>query len=110
MMCRPAKIEFTPAAFNCVNNSFTGLLRVQTKESLRSDSRYKVVKRDEREELFNAIIAELRAAELEVEKAAKAKKEEEVFFSHLSFTLVVLAGLCAHQRKMGNNLKTGCGV
>ena len=71
---------------------------MQTKENLRSDSRYKVVKREEREEIFNAIIAELRAAELEVEKAAKAKKEEEVFPSHLSFTLMVLARLCGHEK------------
>lgn len=48
------------------------------KETLRSDPRYELVQREEREQLFNAITAELRAAELEVEKAAKAKKEEEV--------------------------------
>ena len=36
------------------------------------------MQREEREELFNAIIVELRAVELEVERAATAKKEEEV--------------------------------
>lgn len=62
---------------------------IQVKESLRSDPRYKLVQREEREELFDAIIAELRAAELEVERAARAKKEEEV----CSLTLFVVTGL-----------------
>jgi len=51
---------------------------IQVKENIRSDPRYNLVQREEREGLFDAIIAELRAAELEVERAAKAKKEEEV--------------------------------
>ena len=50
----------------------------QVKESLRADPRFKLVEREEREELFDAIVAELRAVELEVERAANAKKEEEV--------------------------------
>lgn len=49
---------------------------IQVKENLRSDPRYKLVEREEREVLFNGIISELKAAEIEVERAAKAKKEE----------------------------------
>eukprot|EP01018_Ginkgo_biloba_P031680 Gb_26149 [translate_table: standard] len=49
----------------------------RVKDSLRSDSRYKAVKREDREALFNEYVAELRAAEQEAERAAKAKREEE---------------------------------
>lgn len=49
----------------------------KVKENLRSDPRYKLVERDEREDLFNAMVAELRAVEMEAERAAEAKKEEE---------------------------------
>jgi transcription elongation regulator 1 len=47
------------------------------KDDLRSDLRYRAVKRDDREKAFDAYIAELRAAEQEVEHAGKSKKDEE---------------------------------
>eukprot|EP00252_Welwitschia_mirabilis_P018920 TRINITY_DN4241_c0_g2_i1.p1 TRINITY_DN4241_c0_g2~~TRINITY_DN4241_c0_g2_i1.p1 ORF type:complete len:714 (+),score=170.12 TRINITY_DN4241_c0_g2_i1:212-2143(+) len=49
----------------------------RVKEYLRSDSRFKAVKREDRETLFNEYISELRGAEQEVERIAKAKREEE---------------------------------
>lgn len=61
---------------------------IQVKENLRSDPRYKLVERDEREDLFNAMVAELRAVEMEAERAAEAKKEEEV------------SSLCAFQERI----------
>ncbi len=51
------------------------------KDDLRSDLRYRAVKRDDREKAFDAYIAELRAAEQEVEHAGKSKKDEEVSLS-----------------------------
>lgn len=54
---------------------------VQVKDSLRSDPRYKSVRHEDREVLFNEYISELRAAEEEVDRAAKAKREELVSLS-----------------------------
>lgn len=51
---------------------------LQVKDGLRDDSRYKAVKHEEREALFNAYISELKAADDEVEREAKAKREEQV--------------------------------
>jgi len=51
------------------------------KDDLRSDLQYRAVKRDDREKAFDAYIAELRAAEQEVEHAGKSKKDEEVSLS-----------------------------
>lgn len=48
------------------------------KDSLRNDPRYKSVKHEDREFLFNEYISELKAAEEEAERAAKAKREEHV--------------------------------
>ena len=48
------------------------------KDSLRSDPRYKSVKHEERELLFNEYLSELKAAEAEAERAAKAKRDEHV--------------------------------
>lgn len=48
------------------------------KDSLRNDPRYKSVKHEDREVLFNEYISELKAAEEEAERAAKAKREEQV--------------------------------
>lgn len=48
----------------------------KAKDSLRSDPRYKTVNHEEREALFNEYIAELRAVELEAERAVNAKKDE----------------------------------
>lgn len=49
------------------------------KESLRNDPRYKSVKHEDREILFNEYISELKAAKEEVEKETKAKREEQVY-------------------------------
>lgn len=48
------------------------------KDSLRNDPRYKSVKHEDREVLFNEYISELKAAEEEAEWAEKAKREEQV--------------------------------
>ncbi|CAL9112030.1 unnamed protein product [Musa acuminata var. zebrina] len=47
------------------------------KESLRDDPRYKAVKHEQRETLFNEYIAELKSAVDEVERSAKAKRDEQ---------------------------------
>ncbi|CAM6095871.1 unnamed protein product [Calypogeia fissa] len=49
----------------------------KVREGFRSDPRYIIVKREEREGLFSAYIAELLSAEQEAERAAKAKRDEE---------------------------------
>ena len=49
------------------------------KDSLRDDPRYKSVKHEDREVLFNDYLSDLRAAEEQVEKEAKAKREEQVW-------------------------------
>ncbi|KAJ9709550.1 hypothetical protein PVL29_001162 [Vitis rotundifolia] len=49
----------------------------RVKDSLRNDPRYKCVKHEDREILFNEYISELKAAEEEVEREAKSKKEEQ---------------------------------
>lgn len=54
------------------------LLIIQVKENFRSDPRYKVVKHEERENIFNEYIVELKSAEQEAEQAAKAKMDEQV--------------------------------
>ncbi|KAK4388034.1 Pre-processing protein 40C [Sesamum angolense] len=48
------------------------------KESLKCDPRYKSVKHEDREKLFNEYVAELKAAEEETVRKAKAKQDEEV--------------------------------
>ncbi|XP_064975820.1 pre-mRNA-processing protein 40C-like isoform X1 [Musa acuminata AAA Group] len=47
------------------------------KESLRDDPRYKAVKHEQRETLFIEYIAELKSAVDEVERSAKAKRDEQ---------------------------------
>ncbi|KAJ1383066.1 FF domain, partial [Sesbania bispinosa] len=47
------------------------------KESLRDDPRYKSVKHEDREILFNEYISELKAAEHAAERETKAKREEQ---------------------------------
>ncbi|CAL9144798.1 unnamed protein product [Musa hybrid cultivar] len=47
------------------------------KESLRDDPRYKAVKHEQRETVFNEYIAELKSAVDEVERSAKAKRDEQ---------------------------------
>ncbi|KAF8407472.1 hypothetical protein HHK36_006606 [Tetracentron sinense] len=49
----------------------------RVKDSLRNDPRYKSVKHEDREVLFNEYISELKAGEEEVERTAKAKREEQ---------------------------------
>lgn len=52
---------------------------LQVKESLRDDPRYKSVKHEDREVLFNEYISELKAAEHAAERETRAKREEQVF-------------------------------
>ncbi|CAN4090396.1 unnamed protein product [Withania somnifera] len=49
----------------------------KVKDSLRSDPRYKSVKHEDREALFIEYLSELKAAEHEVARIAKAKHDEE---------------------------------
>ncbi|KAF5939540.1 hypothetical protein HYC85_023799 [Camellia sinensis] len=49
----------------------------KVKDSLRNDPRYKSIKHEDREILFNEYISELKSAEVEVERAAKVKQEEQ---------------------------------
>lgn len=70
------------------------------KDSLRNDPRYKSVKHEDREIMFNEYISELKFAEEEAERVARAKQEEQVanhfllvFASPLSlFFLVCVCG------------------
>ncbi|KAJ0095635.1 hypothetical protein Patl1_15737 [Pistacia atlantica] len=50
---------------------------LEVKESLRNDPRYRSVKHEDREVIFNEYVSELKAAEEEVEREAKAKREEQ---------------------------------
>nr|XP_016437993.1 PREDICTED: pre-mRNA-processing protein 40C-like [Nicotiana tabacum] len=50
----------------------------KVKDSLRDDPRYKSVKHEDREALFNDYLSELKSAEQEVARIAKAKHDEEV--------------------------------
>ncbi|KAJ4839439.1 Pre-mRNA-processing protein 40C [Turnera subulata] len=49
----------------------------RVKDSLRSDSRYRSVKPEDREILFNEYLSELKAAQEEAERDAKAKRDEQ---------------------------------
>ncbi|XP_071693256.1 pre-mRNA-processing protein 40C [Rutidosis leptorrhynchoides] len=49
----------------------------KVKDILRNDPRYKSVKHEDREVLFNEYIAELKESEEEAERAVKAKRDEE---------------------------------
>ncbi|CAK9143923.1 unnamed protein product [Ilex paraguariensis] len=49
----------------------------KVKDSLRNDPRYKSVKHEERQALFNEYISSLKAAAEEAERTAKAKRDEE---------------------------------
>lgn len=48
------------------------------KDGLRDDPRYKAIKHEDREGIFNEYISELKAAAEDAEKEAKAKREEQV--------------------------------
>ncbi|OMO93899.1 hypothetical protein COLO4_16625 [Corchorus olitorius] len=54
----------------------------RVKDNLRDDPRYKAVKHDDREVLFNEYISELRAIEEKAERKEKAKREEEHSIYH----------------------------
>ncbi|KAF0930238.1 hypothetical protein E2562_030880 [Oryza meyeriana var. granulata] len=73
---------------NAVKTDFKSMLReskditstsrwTKVKENFRSDTRYKAMKHEEREDAFNEYIAELKSAEKEAEQAAKAKSDEQ---------------------------------
>lgn len=49
----------------------------RVKDSLRNDSRYKSVKHDDREVLFNEYISELKTAEVEAVRETNVKREEQ---------------------------------
>ncbi|KAK9274753.1 hypothetical protein L1049_022005 [Liquidambar formosana] len=49
----------------------------RVKDSLRNDPRYKSVRHDDREVIFNEYVSELKAAEEEAMREAKAKREEQ---------------------------------
>ncbi|XP_050372348.1 pre-mRNA-processing protein 40C isoform X2 [Argentina anserina] len=49
----------------------------RVKDSLRNDPRYKAVKHEDREVLFNKYISDLKAVEEEAEREAKAKRDEQ---------------------------------
>lgn len=49
----------------------------KVKDSLRNDPRYKSVKHEDREIMFNEYISELKFAEEEAERVARAKQEEQ---------------------------------
>lgn len=48
------------------------------KDSLRNDPRYKSVKQEHREVLFNKYLSDLKAVEEEAEREAKTKRDEQV--------------------------------
>ncbi|CAN0923871.1 Pre-mRNA-processing protein 40C [Linum grandiflorum] len=49
----------------------------RVKDSLRNDPRYKTIKHEDREALFNEYLADLKAAEEEVGREVKAKRDEQ---------------------------------
>jgi len=59
------------------------LLLMQVKENLRDDPRYKCVRHEDREVLFNEYISELKAAEHAAERESKAKREEQVLAGYI---------------------------
>lgn len=70
------------------------------KDSLRNDPRYKCVKHEDREILFNEYISELKAAEEEVEREAKSKKEEQVI-EQFFYKLVIVNAVCGFYLLVG---------
>ncbi|XP_004236882.1 pre-mRNA-processing protein 40C isoform X1 [Solanum lycopersicum] len=88
LQLRKAAQEKAHAVRAAVISQFKSMLREQgditlntrwskVKDSLRSDPRYKSVKHEDRETLFNEYLSELKAAEQEVARIAKAKHDEE---------------------------------
>ncbi|CAN1297691.1 Pre-mRNA-processing protein 40C [Linum perenne] len=54
----------------------------RVKDSLRNDPRYKTVKHEDREALFNEYLSDLKAAEEEADREIKAKRDEQVLNFH----------------------------
>ncbi|KAI3429121.1 uncharacterized protein J3R85_008533 [Psidium guajava] len=85
---KKAAEEKAQAMRTAATSSFKSLLRdkgditvnsrwSRVKDSVRDDPRYKSVKHEDREALFNEYIVELKAVEDREEKEAKAKREEQ---------------------------------
>lgn len=64
------------------------------KDSLRNDPRYKSVKHEDREIMFNEYISELKFAEEEAERVARAKQEEQVT-NHFPSALCITTRFCS---------------
>ncbi|MFS7925609.1 putative FF domain-containing protein [Helianthus anomalus] len=58
----------------------------KVKDMFRNDSRYKSVKHEDREDIFNEYMSELKDSGVEAERAAKAKRDEELW----SFVLFIV--------------------
>lgn len=57
---------------------FVSSSHVKVKDILRNDPRYKSVKHEDREAIFNEYISELKEFDEEAERESKAKRNEEV--------------------------------
>ncbi|KAJ8562924.1 hypothetical protein K7X08_031376 [Anisodus acutangulus] len=88
LQLRKAAQEKAHAVRAAVISQFKSMLREQgnitlntrwskVKDSLRNNPRYKSVKHEDREALFNEYLSQLKAAEQEVARIAKAKHDEE---------------------------------
>lgn len=64
---------------------FFELLILKVKDILRNDPRYKSVRHEDREAIFNEYISELKVCEDEAESIAKAKRDEEVLFYYFCY-------------------------
>lgn len=75
---------------------------------MRDDPRYKAVKHEQRETLFNEYIAELKSAEDEVERSAKAKRDEQV--SMVNLLQIPIGSFCLdeHMTLCGSIFATVC--
>ncbi|XP_024526718.1 pre-mRNA-processing protein 40C [Selaginella moellendorffii] len=85
---KKAEEERAKAAYASVSSEFQAMLKERNditsttrwskiKDLVRHDPRCKAVRHEDRENIFNSYIAELRAAEQVVERAAKEKRDEE---------------------------------
>ncbi|KAL0562158.1 hypothetical protein IC582_002610 [Cucumis melo] len=85
---KKAAVEKAQALWAASTTSFKSMLQeredinvnsrwFRVKDSLREDPRYRSVKHEEREMLFNEYISELKAAEEEKQRESKARKEEQ---------------------------------
>ncbi|XP_022992104.1 pre-mRNA-processing protein 40C [Cucurbita maxima] len=85
---KKAAVEKAQALWAASTTSFKSMLQergdinvnsrwLRVKDSLRDDPRYRSVKHEDREMLFNEYISELKAVEEEKQRESKAKKEEQ---------------------------------